>query len=149
AADITVGTLDATASDAGTPIGCTPTFSLAAPAKAVDGLAYAGYDVISHAANHIKDCGAAACGDDAMIETDANLRAAGIQTVGSGANLTEARAPVVVERNGVYFAFLAYDAIASYSTATVDSPGSAPLDAATIAEDVAAAKKVADVVIIV
>ena len=149
AADITIGTLDATASDAGTPFGCVETFSLAAPAKAVEGFKYAGYDVISHAANHIKDCGVNPCGDEAMLETDANLRAAGIQTMGSGKNLAEARAPVVVERNGVYFAFLAYDDIANYYNATADSPGSAPLDASTIAEDVAAAKKVANVVIIV
>jgi poly-gamma-glutamate synthesis protein (capsule biosynthesis protein) len=148
-ADITIGTLDATASDAGTPLGCTPTFSLAAPAKAVDGLKYAGYDVISHAANHIKDCGADACGDEAMLQTDANLRAAGIQTMGSGRNLAEARAPVVVERNGVYFAFLAYDDIANYYNATPDSPGSAPLDPATVAEDIAAARKVANVVVVV
>jgi poly-gamma-glutamate synthesis protein (capsule biosynthesis protein) len=148
-ADITIGTLDATASDAGTPLGCTPTFSLAAPAKAVDGLKYAGYDVIAHAANHIKDCGADACGDEAMLQTDANLRAAGIRTMGSGRNLTEARAPVVVERNGIYFAFLAYDDIANYYNATEDAPGSAPLDPATVAEDIAAAKKVANVVIVV
>lgn len=148
-ADITIGTLDATASDAGAPLGCTPTFSLAAPARAVAGLAYAGYDVIAHAANHIKDCGAAACGDEAMLETIANLRGAGIQSVGSGHDLAEARAPVVIARNGVHFAFLAYDDIATYYHAGADAPGSAPLDPSTVAEDVAAARKVADVVIIV
>jgi poly-gamma-glutamate capsule biosynthesis protein CapA/YwtB (metallophosphatase superfamily) len=149
AADITIGTLDATASDAGTPFGCTPTFSLAAPAAAVAGFKYAGYDVISHAANHIKDCGTSACGDRAMFETDANLRAAGIKPAGTGRNLFEARAPQIVERHGVYFAFLAYDDIAPYYQATGDGAGSAPLDASTIAEDVANARKVANVVIIV
>ena len=149
AADITIGTLDATASDAGTPFGCTPTFSLAAPAAAVAGFKYAGYDVISHAANHIKDCGTSACGDRAMFETDANLRAAGIKTVGTGRNLFEARAPQIVERHGVYFAFLAYDDIASYYQATHDGAGSAPLDPSTIAEDVANARKFANVVIVV
>ncbi|MDP9237278.1 MAG: CapA family protein [Chloroflexota bacterium] len=148
-ADITIGSLDATASDAGTPFGCTPTFSLAAPAAAVAGFRYAGYDVIAHAANHIKDCGIDPCGDRAMLETDANLRAAGIASVGSGRNLTEARAPVIVVRNGVAFAFLAYDDIAGYYHATADDPGSAPLDPETIAEDVAAARKFAHVVIIV
>jgi len=148
-ADITIGTLDATASDAGTPYGCVATFSLMAPAAAVQGFAYAGYDVISHAANHIKDCGTAACGDRAMLETDANLRAAGILPVGSGRNLAEARAPAVVRRNGVAFAFLAYDDIAEYDHAGADSPGSAPLDPETIAEDVAAARRVGDVVVIV
>ncbi len=148
-ADITIGSLDATASDAGTPFGCTPTFSLAAPAAAVAGFKYAGYDVMAHAANHIKDCGISSCGDRAMFETDANLRAAGIVPVGTGRNLFEARSPQVVERNGVYFAFLAYDDIATYYQASADGAGSAPLDPATIAEDVAAARKVANVVIIV
>ncbi len=149
AADITIGTLDATASDAVTPFGCIETFSLGAPAAAVEGMRYAGYDVISHAANHIKDCGMTPCGDRAELETDDNLRAAGIAAVGSGPDLAHARAPVVVARNGVHFAFLAYDDIADYYHATADSPGSAPLDTTTIAEDVANARKVADVVIVI
>ena len=49
----------------------------------------------------------------------------------------------------MHFAFLAYDDIADYYHATPDSPGSAPLDTATIAEDVANARKVADVVIVI
>ncbi len=148
AADITIGSLDATASDAGTPFGCTYTFSLAAPAAAVDGFKYAGYDILSQAANHVKNCGIIACGDRAMFETDANLRAVGIKSAGTGRNLYEARAPQVIERHGVSFAFLAYDDIAPYYRAGADSAGSAPMDPATIAEDVAAARKFAHVVII-
>ena len=149
AADLTIGTLDATIADAGTPIGCVETFSLMGPAAAARGLGYAGYDVISHAANHIKDCGESACGDNAMIQTDINLRAQGVLTVGDGANLADARKPVVVERNGIRFAFLAYDDIADYYHATADSAGSAPLDPATVGEDIAAARRVADVVIVI
>jgi poly-gamma-glutamate capsule biosynthesis protein CapA/YwtB (metallophosphatase superfamily) len=149
AADITIGSLDATLSDAGTPFGCIETFSLAGPAAAVEGLRYAGYDVISNAANHIKDCGVSACGDDALVQTRENLRAAGITPVGTGTNLVEARSPVVVARNGVAFAFLAYDDIAPYYHATADSAGAAPLDPDTIAEDVANARAVADVVIVI
>jgi poly-gamma-glutamate synthesis protein (capsule biosynthesis protein) len=147
-ADITVGSLDSTVSDAGTPSGCIETFSLAGPAAAIDGFKYAGYDVITNATNHTKDCGIASCGDDALLQTDANLRAAGIQPVGTGRNLVEARAPVVVERNGVYFAFLGYDDIAPYYHATADGAGAAPMDTGTIAEDVANARKVANVVIV-
>lgn len=55
----------------------------------------------------------------------------------------------MIARNGVHFAFLAYDDIATYYHAGADAPGSAPLDPSTVAEDVAAARKVADVVIIV
>ena len=147
-ADITIATLDTTLSPVSQPIGCTPTFNLAAPPEAIEGIAYAGYDVISHAANHIKDCGNANCGDQAMLDTIAALRARGIQPVGSGANIAEARAPVVVERNGVYFAFLAYDDIAAYYHADDTYGGAAPMDEATIAEDVMNARKVADIVVV-
>ncbi|MDE3097737.1 MAG: CapA family protein, partial [Chloroflexota bacterium] len=44
--------------------------------------------------------------------------------------------------------FLAYDDVAPYYHATANSPGSAPMDPATVGEDIAAARKVADVVIV-
>jgi poly-gamma-glutamate synthesis protein (capsule biosynthesis protein) len=148
-ADITIGTLDSTVSDAVVPTGCIETFSLGGVAAVADGLKFAGYDALSHAANHIKDCGATNCGDEAMLDTIANLDAGGIKAFGSGANLAEARAPAVIERNGVYFAFLGYDDIAPWYQATADTGGTAPLDPATIAEDIANAKKVANVVVVV
>lgn len=147
-ADLTIGTLDTTISTVAQPIGCTPTFNLAAPARVIDGLTYAGYDVLAHAANHVKDCGAINCGDQAMFETIWLLKSAGIQPVGTGGDLREARAPVVLERNGVWFVFLAYDDIAPYYQATETSPGTAPLDASTVAADIAAARNFADVVIV-
>jgi poly-gamma-glutamate synthesis protein (capsule biosynthesis protein) len=55
----------------------------------------------------------------------------------------------VIERNGVYFAFLAYDDIAPWYQATASNPGTAPMDATTIAEDIANAKKVAHVVVVI
>jgi len=148
-ADITAGTLDATVSDAGTPWGCVETFSLAGPAAFAEGLRYAGYDVLSHAANHIKDCGQDGCGNDAFFQTHANLRAVGIEPVGVGADVAAARRPVVVARNGVRFAFLAYDDIAPEYQADAVTPGSAPMDPLTVDEDIAAARGVADVVIII
>jgi poly-gamma-glutamate synthesis protein (capsule biosynthesis protein) len=147
-ADITVGTLDSTISNAAVPIGCTPTFNLAGPAAFIDALTFAGFDVISHAANHIRDCGNANCGNAAMLETGEILRAAGIAMTGSGTDLAAARVPAVVERNGVRFAFLAYDDIASYYHAAPGVPGSAPLDPATVAGDVAAARAAADLVVV-
>jgi len=148
-ADITAGTLDTTISTVARPIGCTPTFNLASPARVVEGLLYAGFDVVAHAANHIKDCGAVNCGDRAMFETLWLLRSAGIAPVGSGGDVMEARRPAVIERNGVRFAFLAYDDIAPYYHAGPQTAGSVPLDASTLAADVAAARDVADVVIVV
>jgi poly-gamma-glutamate synthesis protein (capsule biosynthesis protein) len=148
AADLTIGTLDSTLADAAVPLGCMETFNLAGPAAFADALGAAGFDVMSHAANHIRDCGNANCGDLAVTETIANLRRSHIAPVGSGATLADARAPAIVERSGVRFAFLAYDDIAAYYNATATSAGSAPLDLTTVGTDIARARAVADVVIV-
>jgi len=148
-ADLTIGSLDSPLSDAGRPIGCTPTFNLLAPARSVEGLTHAGFDVLTVAGNHAKDCGGSApsC-DQALIDTVSNLDRAGIASVGGGANLAEARAPAVVSVKGVDFAFLGYDDIASYYHALDGAPGTAPLQEAYLTEDVAAAKAQADVVVV-
>ncbi len=148
AADNTIGSRDSTLACSSVPIGCTPTFNLAGPPEFAVALGDAGFDVMSHAANHIKDCGNANCGDLAVTETIANLRASGITATGSGATLAEARTPAIVERNGVRFAFLAYDDIAMYYHATDAVAGAAPLDAATIGGDIARAREQADVVVV-
>lgn len=148
-ADITVGSLDASLSDAGEPIGCTRTFSLLAPARSIEGLTYAGFDVVTVASNHAKDCGASVCGDQALLDTLANLEAAGIAPVGGGRNLAEARSGRVVTVNGVRFAFLGYDEVATSDYgATETTPGTAPLAFGLVAEDVARLRAEADVVIV-
>jgi poly-gamma-glutamate capsule biosynthesis protein CapA/YwtB (metallophosphatase superfamily) len=136
-----------------------------------------GFDVVSLAANHTMDLGAA--GMDQTIEA---LRARGIQTIGAGCNSAEARRPAFVSRNGITIAFLAYCSIMMKGApfmkgqaAGLDSPGIAPLRAHTSYEqtwdwepgspgvvrslpddrdlydmraDVAAAKQQADIVVV-
>lgn len=147
-ADLTIGSMDAALSDKGTPIGCVETFSLLAPAEVVQGYQLAGFDAITIAANHAKDCGVSSCGDAAFLDTLARLRAAGIQPAGGGRTLAEARLPAVVSAGGVRFAILGYDDIAPYYHADDQSPGAAGLDAATLADDIRAAKAAADVVVV-
>jgi poly-gamma-glutamate capsule biosynthesis protein CapA/YwtB (metallophosphatase superfamily) len=148
-ADITVGSLDAAISDKGTPIGCRETFSLLAPPQVVDGLVQAGFDVMSVATNHTKDCGASGpCGDATFLDTLRLLTEAGIRPAGGGRTLSEAREPVIVTVHGVRFAFLAYDDIAAYYHAGASSPGAAPLDSETLRDDIRAARARADVVIV-
>ena len=147
-ADITVGSLDASISDAGRPFGCTPTFNLLAPAQSVEGLAYAGFDVITVATNHAKDCGQNSCGDQAFFDTLDILRSNGIEPVGGGRDLSEARRPAMLEVRGVTFAFLGADQIASYYHAAEGVPGVAPLTEPFLREDVAAAAVQADVVVV-
>lgn len=147
-ADLTVGSLDASLSDAGEPFDCVETFSLLAPAASVEGLVSAGFDVVTVATNHVKDCGQAACGDQAFFDTLANLRARGIEPVGGGADLAEARRPAFLTVDGVRFAFLGYDEIAPYYHAGPRLAGTAPLDEAFLREDVALAARQADVVVV-
>jgi poly-gamma-glutamate synthesis protein (capsule biosynthesis protein) len=150
AADITVGSLDASLSDASQPEDCHETFNLLAPPESVEGLKLGGFDVMTVATNHIKDCGRAGfCGNLAFLDTLSNLKAAGIEPVGGGRNREEAHKPVIVERNGVRFAFLGYDDVASdYYGAGSSTPGTAPLERGGPAADVAAARKTVDVVIV-
>ncbi len=148
-ADLAIGSLDATISDQGTPIGCRETFSLLAPAESIQGITFAGIGLLTIAANHAKDCGESACGDRAFLDTIARLDAAGVAHAGGGRTLAEARSPAAVTVKGVRFAFLGYDDIAAqYYGAGERSPGTAPLDLKTLAADVRAAKGRADVVVV-
>ncbi|MGB6838343.1 MAG: CapA family protein [Dehalococcoidia bacterium] len=148
-ADITVGSLDTSLSDAGEPMGCVPTYNLLAPPESVEGLAFAGFDLLTLATNHAKDCGSprSAC-DEALLDTIANLRAAGIAPVGAGSDLLEARKPAIISVRGTRFAFLGYDDIAPYYHADEGSPGTAPLEASFLREDIARALQAADVVVV-
>jgi len=103
------------------------------------------------------------------------LHERGIQTVGAGRNLEEARQPVIIKRNGVRVAILAYCSILNhgfaagpdksgvvplrihtYYEAVEHQPGIAPKvvtipydeDLAAMAADIAAARKSADVVVL-
>jgi poly-gamma-glutamate synthesis protein (capsule biosynthesis protein) len=148
-ADLAAGSLDASISDAGEPIACERTLSLLAPSRSVEGLAFAGFDVITVATNHAKDCGGAGfCGDRPLLDSLANLRAAGIATVGGGRTRSEAHAPAVLAAGGVRFAFLGYDDVARGLGAGESTPGTAVLDAPSLREDIAVARSRADVVIV-
>jgi poly-gamma-glutamate synthesis protein (capsule biosynthesis protein) len=148
-ADLTLGSVDAALSDKGQPFACEPTFSLLAPAASIEGLSFAGFDLVTTAGNHAKDCGRSPCGNESLLDMQSNLQRAGITHVGSGRNLVEARSPAVLEAKGIRFAFLGYDDIASqYYGATQDSPGTAPLSHEAVSQDVQRAQAMADVVIV-
>jgi poly-gamma-glutamate capsule biosynthesis protein CapA/YwtB (metallophosphatase superfamily) len=129
-----------------------------------------GFDVVSLASNHAMDWG-----EDALLDTVALLRDKGMQVVGAGEDLQEARCPAIVEKNGVKVAFLAYCSILQTGYAAGHGKaGVAPLrahtyyesfdyqagvpprvvtvpheeDLAGLIEDVTAARKAADVVVL-
>ncbi len=153
AADLAVGSLDGALSDLSPPSPCPDTKNLIGPTRTVDGLAFAGFDVITVATNHAKDCGVLGfgCDDRSFQDTLRSLRAAGIHPVGGGLTLAEARAPVVVERGGVRFAFLGVTQVGAETWAEAERPGTAPLSTAALTgvlADIAAARAQAEVVIV-
>jgi hypothetical protein len=130
----------------------------------------AGFDVVSMASNHAMDWG-----EDALLDTIDLLRGKGLHVIGAGKNLNEARRPAIVEKNGLKVAFLAYCSILQTGYAAERSKtGIAPLrahtyyeafdyqagvpprvvtvpyeeDLAGLIEDIAQAKKAADVVVL-
>ena len=122
--------------------------------QVIDGFRYAGIDFLSLANNHVGDFGAAT-----LLETRALIRDAGIATAGAGANDAEAREPAILERHGVRFAFVTFNAIVGPPVATDDSPGATWIHMAPwnpfrqseldrVAETVRAARRRADVVIV-
>jgi poly-gamma-glutamate capsule biosynthesis protein CapA/YwtB (metallophosphatase superfamily) len=153
AADITVGSLDGSLSDESSPMSCPDSMNLIGPPKMVEALQFSGFDVITIATNHIKDCGIKGfdCNSKSLMDTVNTLKSAEIQPVGAGNTLQESRQPVIVERNGVRFAFLGINQINEKVWATETTPGTAPLSQAYIEKiktEITSAKQIADVVIV-
>jgi hypothetical protein len=100
--------------------------------KNIPALISAGFDVVSLANNHSLDWGA-----EALLDTMARLKDAGLPYVGTGRNLAEARQPVILERRGTRVGFLAYSSVhpPGYE-AQDDRPGLVPIRVWTIYEQV-------------
>ena len=146
-ADIAVGTLNATISDFPPHTGCISTYVLVGSSQNAEALARAGFDVMSVATNHIKNCGISNCGDRAFFDTLMNLRQVGISPVGAGEDHAQAMQPVVVEANGVRFGIVSLGHIEPMVFAGEDTPGIAVLNQENIRQAIAAARKMSDVVI--
>lgn len=103
-ADISFANLENPASWLGVPFPGKPgNVTFRADPATLFGLAWAGFDLVSLANNHINDYG-----PRALTETLDFLDLLGVARVGAGRDLEEARRPVILEREGVRFAFLAY-----------------------------------------
>ena len=108
------------------------------------GLHDAGIDAVSLANNHIRNGG-----DQGVIETCSNLDHAAIAHAGAGADLAAARAPAWLAAAGLRVAFLAYSNVGRPNFAGTASPGAAPLDPASVVDDIRSARAAgADIVIV-
>jgi poly-gamma-glutamate capsule biosynthesis protein CapA/YwtB (metallophosphatase superfamily) len=131
-ADIVFGQLETTFARKGLRLPQARHAVLAIP-EGAGALARAGFDVISCAGNHCLDWGS-----EALLESIGHLRDAGIDVVGAGHNIDEARAPVYRSLpDGTRVGFLAYSSILPMSYwADVSRPGCAPLRAHTLYEQI-------------
>ncbi len=150
-ADLAVGTLNTTLSDLSTHTGCVETYVLVSDSRSAVAAASAGFDVMSVATNHIKNCAGESCGDNynrAFLDTLDNLRLNNIQPVGAGLNLSDALQPVVVEVKGVRFGFVSLGMVEPNAFAGADNPGIAPLTDDNLRASIYDARLLSDVVIV-
>jgi len=148
-ADLRVGNLECAITNLGTP--AKKLYVLQAPPAAVMALSLGKFDLVSVANNHAMDYGYIGLADERKT-----LSQNGIATVGSGVNFDQAHLPILLERNGLHLAFLAYVDVPieqnGFDThtwgATADQPGLAWADPNQIKIDVAAARRQADVVVV-
>ena len=158
-ADLTVGNLEGPLTDAVAPtagkrpedIRAGRQYIFRAPPACAEGLAGAGFDVLTLANNHAMDYREAGLRDTLQA-----LRARGVAPVGAGLDLADARAPVVLHRRGRRVAFLAYsDVIPPLSSAGPRRAGISPARRAgggpferQAARDIAEARARADFVVV-
>ena len=145
--DITFGNLECVISTNGTPAeGRKWTFR--APPECVDGLLWAGYDVVSLANNHVLDYGPVSINDTMAILNHSEINYTGLWMRGDIENDPIPRLQVFL-RNGIRFGFLAYsDRIPTGYGATTDRAGPAPADLDLIETDIAYARDRADVLLV-
>ena len=154
AADIKVGNFESTLSRDGSPTQGGDSFG--ADRRVVDGLKLAGIDLVSLANNHVGDYG-----DRAMRTTFERFENRGIDVVGAGRDLDEARKAVVIERHGVRIGFFGTESIGETPAATNGRAGTnrlnmpprtGPLNRKAlrrISDDIAELDKRVDVVVVI
>jgi len=148
AADFAIGTFNATLSEIAPRTGCVRTYVLVGDPQNADALARAGFDAMSVATNHIKDCGITSCGDQAFFETLENFRRVGILTVGAGKNEAEALQPIVLTANNVRFGIVSLGQLEQGGVfAEAEKAGIARLTDANIEQAIQLARQISDIVI--
>lgn len=148
AADLAVATLEAPLSGDANRF-CEHCMTFVGNERYVTGIADAGFDALSLAANHSGDAGPQSVLDSVRV-----LREAGIVPFGGGPDAASARRPAILDVRGVRVALLGYSDVPPESyAATATRPGDAHLfhddhTYASIRAEVAAARAVADVVVV-
>lgn len=144
-ADLAFGNLESVISDKGQNLGSI--YSFQADPKALEGLTFAGFDVLSVANNHSMDYGM-----EAFLDSLQLLKKTGVSYVGGGTNIENAHSLVIKEIKGAKIGFLGYTNLgSSLWQATDKTPGIAWVDENTVFEfqkNIAAAKEQSDILIV-
>lgn len=140
--DIAFGNLETPISERGVNQGSI--YSFRSNPKVIEGLLFAGFDIVSLANNHIWDWG-----PEALEDTIKHLEAAKILTVGAGRNEKEANKPIIIKKNGTTFAFLAFTNLMPEGLeAKDDHPGLSHKNIEHIVNTIKNTKEKADIVIV-
>ncbi|HET8928041.1 MAG TPA: CapA family protein [Microbacterium sp.] len=122
-ADLVVGQLEIPHLDAGV-VQTTDVPAVPGPPAALDGVAEAGFDVLTLAGNHVYDYG-----PEGIRETIAHCAARGLRTVGTGDTIDEALRPLVTEVAGRRVGIMSVNCVGPReSWATTLKPGCAYIE---------------------
>ncbi len=141
-ADIIFGNLESVISDKGEKMGSI--YSFRAKPESLEGLSYAGFNILSLANNHAFDYGR-----DAFEDTMKRLKEAGIAYTGGGFNKKEAHSPSIINlgKDNLRIGFLGYtEFLSSYAFAKEDMSGITNFN--NLKEDIERAKEKTDILII-
>jgi len=116
--------------------------TLIATVESIGRLRDAGFHVLCLANNHVMDHG-----PHGLRTTLKALRGYDLLAVGAGEDLASARKPVIVERKGLRFGFLAYTSSAN-TWALPGKPGAAPMRQEIVEEDIRALRGRVDVLLV-
>ncbi len=149
-ADLVVANLECVISNLGSPWP-RKRIHLRAPVAAADSLVAGGIDVVNVANNHALDFGSTG-----FLDMLSRLDQRGIEHAGGGTNAAAAHEPLIVEEQGMRIAFLGYVFAMSgkynFNTrdweATANAAGLAIGTPEAVRRDVAAARQLADVVVV-
>ncbi len=141
-ADILIGNLEGPISNKGKKVGSI--YSFRAEPEVIEGLKFAGFDLLSVANNHIFDYGR-----EAMEDTFKRLKEAKIYPLGGGFNQKEACEPLIKKIKGTKIAFLAFTNLGSpFWQATMEKSGICWLEEEKMKEKIKEAKEKAEIVIV-
>jgi poly-gamma-glutamate synthesis protein (capsule biosynthesis protein) len=148
-ADLAVANAEAPITDGGTRFPIYKDYIYRAPAASARALAFAGFDVLELANNHALDYGSSG-----LLDTIRNARAAGMVTVGGGADPVQARRGLIVNLGGVRVGLLDYCERQILWRVYVDQfvrpghPGVAALTEGALARDIARLRPEVDVLVV-